>query len=85
MALLCDWAQCQADSVQALTILMRGLPTNACRFNYFQDNEARRKRQKREAKKQAKKKREDEEQIEFEDPEMAAMMGFGGFGGGNKK
>lgn len=52
----------------------------------LQDSEARRKRHKKEAKRQAKKKQQDEEEeMEFQDPEMAAMMGFGGFGGGSKK
>ncbi|CAM9459329.1 unnamed protein product [Laminaria digitata] len=56
------------------------------RVRESEDNEARRKRQKKDAKRQAKKKQQDEEEErDFEDPEMAAMMGFGGFGGGSKK
>lgn len=52
----------------------------------LKDNEERRKRQKKEAKRLAKKKQqEEEEELEFQDPDMAAMMGFGGFGGGSKK
>jgi len=54
--------------------------------SFWKDNEERRKRQKKEAKRLAKKKQQEEqEELEFEDPEMAAMMGFGGFGGGSKK
>ncbi|CAM9820375.1 unnamed protein product [Discosporangium mesarthrocarpum] len=47
-------------------------------------SEERRKRQKKEAKR-AKKKKEEEEELDFDDPEMAALMGFGGFGGSAKK
>lgn len=50
----------------------------------MKDYEARRKRQKKEAKRLAKKKQQEEEDLNFEDPEMAAMMGFGGFGSSKK-
>lgn len=39
---------------------------------------------KREERKQRLKQEEEEETEEGMDPDMAAMMGFGGFGGGNK-
>lgn len=58
-------------------------PTHALRMK---DNEERRKRQKKEAKRLAKRKQQEEEEaMKFQDPDMAAMMGFGGFGGGSKK
>ncbi|CAM9293484.1 unnamed protein product [Hapterophycus canaliculatus] len=56
------------------------------RVRESEDNEERRKRQKKEAKRSAKRKQQEEEEaMEFQDPDMAAMMGFGGFGGGSKK
>ncbi|KAL6142541.1 hypothetical protein ACLB2K_060821 [Fragaria x ananassa] len=49
----------------------------------LQQEEEERKRQRREKKKEKKKEKVDEEEIEI-DPDVAAMMGFGGFGSSKK-